>query len=639
MRSEKSLDLGLGRGIFKLYAEVHIGNARVCRTRLLETASHQPIRWNESFQVYCAHQASCITFSIKENNPLWSAALGTASIPIDQSLLSGQAIDQWLDISGDQGKLHVKIKFDSAIRDPNWSKGLGRLDFRGVPSSFFPQTDGCRVSLYQDAHIPDDFTKSLNLPEGRDYRPRQCWKDVFDAISEAKHFIYITGWSVYSQITLVRDLGNRSEGGGENQETPLTLGDLLRRKADQGVRVLMLVWDDPTSFQVLNKDGVMTTHDEDTKKYFQESGVHCVLCRRESKKGQSLIRSLMFTHHQKTIVVDSGDVSQKRRIVSFIGGLDLCDGRYDTPEHSLFRSLNSAHAEDFRQPNFKGASLHRGGPRQPWHDIHCRIEGPAAWDVLMNFEQRWEKQGGDNHLLLKLDDLKNVFISRSEGGFDRDWESWKVQIFRSIDGDAASGLLKTADEASERGLIIDRGKVIDRSIQHAYINAIRRAKDFIYIENQYFIGSSFCWKDADGKIVEDVKAMNLIPKELSLKIASKIAAGERFAVYVVIPMWPEGFPESDSVQTMLHWQRRTMEMMYGDILKAIKDKGIEADPLDYLSFFCLGNRETEKDEDYVPLERPEVELGMHPQDERHRRQELGALRKPNNRRRPSGPPA
>lgn len=31
------------------------------------------------------------------------------------------------------------------------------------------------------------------------------------------------------------------------------------------------------------------------------------------------------------------------------------------------------------------------GPRQPWHDLHCKIEGPAAYDVLKNFEQRWRK--------------------------------------------------------------------------------------------------------------------------------------------------------------------------------------------------------------------------------------------------------
>lgn len=31
------------------------------------------------------------------------------------------------------------------------------------------------------------------------------------------------------------------------------------------------------------------------------------------------------------------------------------------------------------------------GPRQPWHDLHCKIDGPAAYDVLKNFEQRWRK--------------------------------------------------------------------------------------------------------------------------------------------------------------------------------------------------------------------------------------------------------
>jgi hypothetical protein len=33
-------------------------------------------------------------------------------------------------------------------------------------------------------------------------------------------------------------------------------------------------------------------------------------------------------------------------------------------------------------------------PREPWHDIHARVEGPTAVDVAINFLERWSKQVG-----------------------------------------------------------------------------------------------------------------------------------------------------------------------------------------------------------------------------------------------------
>ncbi|WOK95069.1 hypothetical protein Cni_G03776 [Canna indica] len=105
-------------------------------------------------------------------------------------------------------------------------------------------------------------------------------------------------------------------------------------------------------------------------------------------------------------------------------------------------------------------------------------------------------------------------------------------------------------------------------------------------------------------IPHDIGALHLIPKELSLKIISKIEAGECFTVYVVVPMWPEGVPVSGYVQAILDWQRRTMEMMYANIIEALQAKGIEANPKDYLIFFCLGNREVKKSGEYEPEEQP-----------------------------------
>ena len=49
-------------------------------------------------------------------------------------------------------------------------------------------------------------------------------------------------------------------------------------------------------------------------------------------------------------------------------------------------------------------------------------------------------------------------------------------------------------------------------------------------------------------------ANNLIPMEIALKIVNKIRANERFAAYIVIPMWPEGSPTSTLTQCILFWQ-------------------------------------------------------------------------------------
>ncbi|CAL4991320.1 unnamed protein product [Urochloa decumbens] len=600
---------GVPTGLPQLYATVDLSRARVGRTRVVDDDPTNP-RWDESFRVYCAHTTADVVFSVKARLPIDAALVGRAYLPV-QDLLnntkSSEPIDRWLDIL-DEGrkplphgpKIHIQARFTAVADDANWGRGVssaGGAQYPGVPKTFFKQRQGCRQ--------------------------RRCWEDVYDAIAAAKHVVYVTGWSVVPEITLARDGARRHPGSGE------TLGELLKRKAKEGVRVLMLVWDDPTS--VLNLgiiEGQMATNDARTLIYFRGSGVHCTLCLREPDDAASFaqgLKTFAFSHHQKSVIVDvpgGGGDSGRRRIAAFVGGLDLTKGRYDTPEHSLFRTLNAAHSNDFYQGNIPGADIAAGGPREPWHDNHCKIEGPAAWDVLHNFEQRWRKQGGKDDLihnvlfpwktqkdvLVDLRGMEDVIMPQASPAVitagDNN-ESWNVQVFRSIDSSACDGFAKTPSEAANSGFVSGKDHVIERSIQDAYIHAIRRAKRFIYIENQYFLGSSFGWKP-DDVTPGNINALHLIPRELSLKIVSKIEAGEPFAVYVVVPMWPEGDPAGWTVQAILHWQRKTMEMMYGDIAAALKAKGIDADPRDYLSFFCLGNRETklEVPREYEPKGHP-----------------------------------
>lgn len=269
------------------------------------------------------------------------------------------------------------------------------------------------------------------------------------------------------------------------------LGDLLKRKAEEGVAVRIMLWDDETSLPIIKNKGVMRTHDEDAFSYFKHTKVICKLCPRLHNKFPTL-----FAHHQKTITLDTrGHLSSNNlEITSFIGGLDLCDGRYDTEEHSLFRTLNTeSHSQDFYQINLAGASLHKGGPREPWHDVHACISGEVAWDVMANFEQRWTKQC-DPSLLVPQSTITQILSRQPNPTSSIHTEkNWKVQVFRSIDHVSAKSNFR-----------------IERSIHEAYVEAIRRADRFIYIENQYFIGGCHFW-DKD----QHCGCTNLIPIEIA----------------------------------------------------------------------------------------------------------------------------
>ena len=79
----------------------------------------------------------------------------------------------------------------------------------------------------------------------------------------------------------------------------------------------------------------------------------------------------------------------------------------------------------------------------------------------------------------------------------------------------------------------------------------------------------------------------------------KIAAREPFTVYILLPMWMEGIPAAGATQGLLHWQRVTIEAMHKEVQKALdarmatsSDFGLKVS--DYLNFYCLGTRETER---------------------------------------------
>ncbi|PWA96731.1 phospholipase D gamma 1 [Artemisia annua] len=575
------------------YVTVSIANAVIARTFVISN-SEDPV-WMQHFYVPVAHYSAEVQFVVKDNDVVGSQIIGAVGVPVEH-LVSGLVVEGTFPVLNGSGKpckpgavLTLSIQYvpmERVARDPN---------FNGVLDTYFPLRRGGKVTLYQDAHVDDGYLPSMNLEGGLQYQNGDCWHDICEAIKQARRLIYITGWSVVHSVQLVRN------GAGAKDSM---LGDLLKAKSAEGVRVLLLVWDDPTSRSILGikTQGVMGTNDEETRRFFKHSTVKVILCPRSAGKGHSWAKKqeteTIYTHHQKTVIVDADAGNYRRRIMAFVGGLDLCVGRYDTPSHPLFSTLQTLHKDDYHQPNYTGSTT--GLPREPWHDLHSRIEGPAAYDVLKNFEERWLRASKPHGIqkmkktvddsLLTLEKIPEILgIDEAHCTSEQDPEGWHVQVFRSIDSNSVKGFPKDPKEATSKNLVCGKNVLIDMSIHTAYVKAIRAAQHFIYIENQYFLGSSFNWSHH-----KTLGANNLIPMEIALKIVNKIRANERFAAYIVIPMWPEGSPTSTLAQCILFWQNKTMQMMYEVIYKALVEVGLENvyEPQDYLMFFCLGNRES-----------------------------------------------
>ncbi|KAF5732990.1 Phospholipase D beta 1 isoform 1 [Tripterygium wilfordii] len=583
------------------YVSISVAGAVVGRTFVISN-DENPI-WTQHFHVPVAHYAPEVHFVVKDSDVVGSQLIGVVAIPVEQ-IYSGSKIEGIYPILNNSGKpckpgavLRLSIQYIPMENLSIYHEGVGAgPDYFGVPGTYFPLRKGGMVTLYQDAHVPDGFLPNLKLDHGMPYVHGKCWHDIFDAIRQAKRLIYITGWSVWHKVRLVRD----ADAG---YATDCTLGDLLRSKSQEGVRVLLLVWDDPTSRSILGlkTDGIMATHDEETRRFFKHSSVQVLLCPRIAGKRHSWVKQrevgTIYTHHQKTVIVDADAGNNQRRIIAFVGGLDLCDGRYDTPQHPILRTLQTVHKDDYHNPTYQGNT--NGCPREPWHDLHCKIDGPAAYDVLTNFQDRWLKAAKPKGIkklkmsyddsLLRIERIPDILgVSDVPCVSENEPEAWHVQIFRSIDSNSVKGFPKDPREATYKNLVCGKNVLIDMSIHTAYVKAIRAAQHFIYIENQYFIGSSYNWSS-----YKDLGANNLIPMEIALKIAEKIRANERFAAYIVVPMWPEGAPTGAATQRILFWQHKTMQMMYETIYKALVEVGLEGafSPQDYLNFFCLGNRE------------------------------------------------
>lgn len=229
------------------YVSIVITGATLGRTYVISN-DENPV-WMQNFVVSVAHYAAEVNFVVKDNDVVGSQHIGTVSIPVEHIYGGGmvQGIFPILNASGKPSKpgavLRLAIQYNPIEQLSIYHHGIGAgPDYTGVSGTYFPLRRGGTMTLYQDAHVPDGCLPNLKLDNGMQYIHGKCWRDIFDAIRQARRLIYITGWSVWHKVKLIRD---------DNSLSDYTLGELLKSKSQEGVRVLLLVWDDPTSRSIL----------------------------------------------------------------------------------------------------------------------------------------------------------------------------------------------------------------------------------------------------------------------------------------------------------------------------------------------------------------------------------------------------
>ncbi len=144
------------------------------------------------------------------------------------------------------------------------------------------------------------------------------------------------------------------------------------------------------------------------------------------------------SHHQKIAVLDDR--------LAVCGGIDLTNDRWDTREH----------CEDDRRRRRP-----RGKPYGPWHDITVMMEGEVAGALSDLCRTRWQCAGGEPY-----PEIECPQDSLWPGKLDVHFEDVEV------------GIARTRAEYEDVSAISE--------IETLVLNQIAGARDFIYIENQYF---------------------------------------------------------------------------------------------------------------------------------------------------------
>ncbi|MCJ1232521.1 hypothetical protein MMC14_000474 [Varicellaria rhodocarpa] len=477
--------------------------------------------------------------------------------------------------------------------------------------SFAPEREGNKIKWYVD---------------GRDY----FWA-VSIALEKAKETVYIADWWLSPELFLRRP-------PYYNQEW--RLDQILKRRAEAGVKIFVIVYKEVSEALTCNsahtKHALQNLCPEGTPGYGNIS-----IMRHPDHNVFENAGDMTFywAHHEKFIVIDYS--------LAFIGGLDLCFGRWDNRQHPLAdvhpsgvqnevfpgQDFNNNRIMDFQSViDWKANELSKADyGRMPWHDVAMGVIGDCVYDIAEHFVLRWNFVKRDKYkrdvrfdwltMEGREDDLEDLIgVQRPKhpvGGYVHHplspltTKPWAHEHQGTVH---AQVVRSSADWSS--------GILTEHSIQNAYCELIRNAQHYVYIENQFFI-------TATGE--EQSPIHNMIGRAIVDACVRAGKEGRKFRVIILIPAIP-GFAgdlrenAAAGTRAIMDYQYKSINRGEHSIYGQIKAQGV--DPKNHVFVFNLRSydrlnkspamveQEKESGVKYQDVQRAEAEEimsdGVHP---------------------------
>ncbi|KAJ3493390.1 hypothetical protein NLG97_g4763 [Lecanicillium saksenae] len=309
---------------------------------------------------------------------------------------------------------------------------------------------------------------------------------------------------------------------------------------------------------------------------------------------------LYWAHHEKLLIVDNK--------VCFMGGLDLCFGRWDTNSHPIAdahpgdldaiifpgQDYNNARIFDFSDVgDWNQNKLDRTkNSRMGWSDVALCMTGNITHSLIGHFVDRWnylydakygEKNGSKYTRMETPDPIEEIqrTVHQAVG-------SLRKRFTRGL-----RGLGRKKVEVKEDKLDIQltrscarwsSGHRTEHSIANAYVDAILKAEHFIYIENQFFITATSS---------KQHPVVNKIGAAIVQRIRRAHTNNERFKMWVVMPAVPAfagDLKANDALGTraIMKYQYNSICRGGHSIIERLQQAGIQ-DPCEYISFYNLRN--------------------------------------------------